>query len=410
MAFTVSSLTAWVKQDPNLFYTSAVLGSKTASLIKAQGNVLVGVKNAQTINLVETTAGFAAQACGWSSNATTTLTQRTVTVGSVTIQEALCPATLESYFTSQAMVQGYPNGNPEDMGKALVEKYLEKKMGLTQAQIETALWQGDTSSGTANLARWDGLIKLAKATNTCVLSNARLGTGTMTASSTSSTAVSGTSSAFDVQVSAGDKLYSYNGTTTSTLIGTVSSVTNATTIVLAANAAATCSGTAYYIVPASVDSFAAPYGSTTGITTSNVIAILYGVYNRIPAKLLDKDDLTIFVGMDVIRKYLYALTTANLYHFIPATATGNVLDSMKLHGTNVTLQAVQGLNDTNEIYAMRTSNMFMGVDMLEEEGSYDFFYAKEAREFRYEANFKCGINFAFPDEIVRFQLVAGTLA
>lgn len=408
----LTSLTAWVKQDPNLFYTSAVLGSKTAQLIKSNGNVMVGVKNAETINLIDTDsvwqAGTGAGAgCGWNASGTTTVTQRTVTVGRVKIMEAICPALLESYFTSQAMIEGSKYENSNDLGQALIDKYLEKKALLTKSQVELALWQGDTDSGTAYLSKWDGLIKLVKATNTAILSNARLGTGTITAASTGSTAVSGTSSLFTSQVSAGDKLYSYNGTTTSTLIGTVSSVTTATAIVLVATAAATCSATAYYIVPAGVDHFSTPISATVGITTSNVITILQGVYDRIPAKLLDKEDLTIFVGMDVFRKYQYALTAANLFHVMPQ---GAVLDSMKFYGTNVTLQAVQGLNDTNEIYALRTSNLFMAVDMMDEEETYDFFWAKENQEFRYVAAFKCGINFAFPDEITRFQLVAGTLA
>ena len=403
----LTNLTAWVKQDPNRFYTSAVLGSKTAELVKKSGILMAGVKYQETINTIETDSVFQSDACGWAASGTTTFNQRTITVGKVKIQEALCVKQLENYFTSQALALGSTYTNTNDLYAAIAEKYFEKKLGLSKAQIETAIWQGDTTSGTNNLSYWDGYIKLIKAAATPVLSNARLGTGTITASSTSSTAVSGTSSLFTTQVAAGDKLYSYNGTTTSTLIGTVSSVTNATTIVLAANAAATCSATAYYIVPAGVDSFSTPISSAVGITTSNVIAILFGVYNRIPAKLLDKDDLTIFVGMDVMRKYIYALTTANLYHFVPTTG---VLDSMKLHGTNVTLQAVQGLNDTNEIYALRVSNMALAVDMMDEEDKFDFFYATEAMEHRFTASFKVGVNVAFPDEVTRFQLVAGTLA
>ena len=59
-----------------------------------------------------------------------------------------------------------------------------------------------------------------------------------------------------------------------------------------------------------------------------------------------------------------------------------------------------------KIYAMRLSNMAMAVDMIDEEGKFEFFYAKEAMEHRYAAAFKVGVNVAFPDEIVRFQLTA----
>ena len=406
MSLTLSSLTAWVKQDPNAFYTGAVLGNKTAELVKQGGIVMTGVKGQETINLIDTDAVFQADACGWASSGTTTLTQRSVTVGKVKIQEALCVKSLENYFTSQALALGSTYTNTNDLYKAIAEKYFEKKLGLSKAQIETGLWQGDTTSGTNNLSYWDGYIKLIKAAATPVLSNARLGTGTITAA-TNSTSLTGSSTLFTTQVGVGDKIYSYNGTTTSTLIGTVASITNATTIVLVSNGAAAASATAYYIAPSGTDHFATPISTAVGITTSNVIAILFGVYDRIPAKLLDKDDLTIFVGMDVMRKYIYALTTANLFHFVP---TGGVLDTMKLHGTNVTLQAVQGLNDTNEIFALRLSNMALAVDMMDEEDKFDFFYATEAMEHRFTASFKVGVNVAFPDEVTRFQMVAGTLA
>ena len=68
--------------------------------------------------------------------------------------------------------------------------------------------------------------------------------------------------------------------------------------------------------------------------------------------------------------------------------------------------AVPGLNSTNEIYAMRVSNLYLGTDMMNEEEKFEFFYAKEADEMRFLSEFNYGIQFAFPDEITRFQLLA----
>ncbi len=69
------------------------------------------------------------------------------------------------------------------------------------------------------------------------------GTGTVT-SSTSSTELTGNSTLFLTQVFAGNKVYRESD---NTLIGTVQSVTNDTTIVLTANAAQTVSAQAFYI-------------------------------------------------------------------------------------------------------------------------------------------------------------------
>ncbi len=81
MAFDVSALANYTKENEALLVTSSVLGSKTASLIKSQGNVMVGVKSAETINIMDTDAIFqAGGSCGFNASGSTTFTQRTVTV------------------------------------------------------------------------------------------------------------------------------------------------------------------------------------------------------------------------------------------------------------------------------------------------------------------------------------------
>ena len=40
------------------------------------------------------------------------------------------------------------------------QEYSEKKAKTIAAQLETALWQGDTASGNVNLNKFDGLVKL----------------------------------------------------------------------------------------------------------------------------------------------------------------------------------------------------------------------------------------------------------
>lgn len=398
MALAFSGITAWVKQNPDKIYTGAVLSARTAKLIKDNGILMTGVKNAETINLIDTNATFQADGCGWSSSGTTTLTQRTVTVGKVKIQEEICVKDLEQYYTSQALTMGSKYVE-DSIIPTITEKFFEKKLGLTAQQIEIALWQGDTNSGNANLNKWDGFIKLIKAANTPIIANSRVGTGTISISGTSAT-VTGSGTAFTSQIAVNDKLY--NGTT---LIGTVSAIASDTSLTLAS--ATTLSSTAFNIYKSSqtattdVNSGA----PVTSITASNVGSILQAVYNLIPARLLDKEDIRIFVGMDVFRRYQSFLLTQNWFNFPP---TSDAMPKMQtvLAGTNVIIEAVPGLNDTNEIYAMRLSNMAMGVDMTEEDATFDFFYAKEAMIHRYAAAFKCGVNVAFPDEIVRFQLTA----
>lgn len=142
-------------------------------------------------------------------------------------------------------------------------------------------------------------------------------------------------------------------------------------------------------------------GTVSSITISNAFAVMQGIYNAIPTKILDKDDLRIVCGWDTFRLLVANLTNLNLFHHNPTVEdAGEVV----LPGTNVRVVALNGLNGTNRIFAMRLSNMFFGTDLLNEEERFEIFFAKEADEVRYVAEFKAGVQFAYPDEIVNFIL------
>lgn len=139
----------------------------------------------------------------------------------------------------------------------------------------------------------------------------------------------------------------------------------------------------------------------TGITQSNAHAILQGMYKSIPVSVLMKDDMKIFVGFDTYRLWTCNLQDLNLFHY-----DANSTDfELVLPGTNITVVAVNGLTGTDRIFAMRTSNMYLGTDLEGEEDRFEMFWAKEADEFRFMAEWKAGTNVAFPDEIVEFTLV-----
>ena len=127
----------------------------------SEGIVLPNVKSSVSIPLIDTDAVFATQSCSFDASGTTSFTQRTVTVGKIKIEEKLCPKDLEAYFTQEALRAG---STYEDFGNSEFQKaFLDKKNARIASQLETAIWQGDTASGTANLNKFDGLIKLIDA-------------------------------------------------------------------------------------------------------------------------------------------------------------------------------------------------------------------------------------------------------
>ena len=316
MAFDVSTLAAYTEQNEALLVTSSVLGAKTASLIKSAGNVMVGVKSAETINIMDTDAVFqAGGSCGFNASGSTSFTQRTVTVGKIKVNEALCPKDLEAKYLQKAL----PTGSMYD-SIPFEQEFADKKAKRIAAQLETAIWQGDTDSVNVNLNKFDGLVKLIGAASGVVAAN-------------DSTYISG-----------------------------------------------------------------APLSS---ITSANVISIFDGVYKAIPAQVVAADDMTIFCGQDLFRTYTIALKNENMFHY---TVDVKADSEFVLPGTSIKVVAVQGLNGTNKVYALRLSNLFLGTDLLNEEEKFEIFYAKEADQVRFVSEFKMGVNIAFPDEIVKFIL------
>ena len=316
MSFSVSTLSNYTKENEAQLVTSSVLGAKTAALIKSAGNVMVGVKSAETINIMDTDAFFqAGGTCGWNASGTTTFTQRTVTVGKIKVQEALCPKALEAKYLQKAL----PTGSQYDT-IPFEQDYSDRKAKTIASQLETSIWTGDTGSANGNLNKFDGFIKLI--------------------------------------------------------------------------------GAAAGVVDANVSGFISG-APLTSITAANVVSLFDGVYKAIPAKVVATDDMVIVCGDDTFRTYTIALKNANMFNY---AFDGKADSEFVLPGTSIKVVALQGLNSTNDVYAMRLSNLFLGTDLLNEEEKFEIFFAKEADEVRFAAEFKMGVNFAFPDEIVKVAI------
>ena len=304
------------------------------------------------------------------------------------VQEALCPKALEAKYIQTQLAPGsmYDSIPFEQL-------YAEEKAAQIAKALEVALWQGDIVSGSApNLNKFDGLLKTIDSSYSAVNVNAQKISGTVATTSGSAT-VTGTSTLFTSQVAAGDKLVIGANTYTVSVVGSNTSIT------LTGNAAANASGVVAKVVKAASDFFAAPVAS---ITSANIEDIMDAVYKGLPAEILDKEDTIIFCGMDVFRLFTIALKNSNLYHY----GVDAVNFEIVLPGTNIKIVAVGGLNGANRILAFRKSNGFMGVDMLNEEEQFEIFFAKEAQEVRFNAAFKAGVQFAFPAQVVNFELTA----
>lgn len=395
MSFSVSALTDYVNQTSEKLIVKMQLESKTAKLVQ----VMPGVKGPTTLNLLATDAVFQANGCGFNASGTTTLSQRTLTPGDVKINEALCPKTLATKYTQHMLKQGT---RAEKEQVPFEQEYTDLKTATIAAQIETALWQGDTTSGTAALNKWDGYLKLLAAsylkdqsTSAGVkVVNGITGQGTIALTSGDAT-VTGTGTSFTTQVEANDKIR-VGGVTY-----TVLSVTNDTALELTANAGANVSTTAYKIIPVEQDAtvFATPYTAFSG---TNALAIAQYVFKAIPVQILGKEDVVVFCGWDFFREFVTNVTNLNFFHYTAEAANGELI----IPGTNIKLMAVNGLNSTSTLVAGSLSNFYYGVDLLGEDEKFDMWYSKDNDEVRFVAEFRAGVQVAYPSEIVVFQLTA----
>jgi hypothetical protein len=153
-------------------------------------------------------------------------------------------------------------------------------------------------------------------------------------------------------------------------------------------------------VDGNVTGFTGLTGVVSTVTQSNVVACTEGIYKAIPAAVIGKGDVKIFVGYDWYRLLIMAYRALNLFSYNPQDANAN---SFILPGTNIEIIAVHGLNGTGDAYAISMSNIAMAVDLEDEESNYRVWYSEDNDEIRTKVSFKVGVNVAFTNEVVKFK-------
>lgn len=150
----LTALTEYTDQNSGALIKESVLTGRTVDVVTVQG----GVKHKETINTLASSLTAQAGACGWNAEGTTILDQRTIAVAPVKINEAICLNDLEKYYTSTMMNPGSYN---EEI--PFEQTFSENKRDKLKALIESLVWAGNTATGTGNLDKADGFVKLLDA-------------------------------------------------------------------------------------------------------------------------------------------------------------------------------------------------------------------------------------------------------
>jgi len=139
-------------------------------------------------------------------------------------------------------------------------------------------------------------------------------------------------------------------------------------------------------------------GATSGWSKATSVDILDGIWNSLPLALRSKTDVVCLMGVDKISQYGFKLRDLNFFHY---DGKEDAMFEFTHPGTTMKVIGLPGLNGVNRIYAGQLSNFFNSFDDEWENTPMEMFYAKEAREVRFESEGMMGVNVAYPNEIVR---------
>lgn len=157
MAYDVTALADYVKENPDRILTRAILGMRSARFMTVQP----GIKSSEKLANLITQASLQSGACGWSPTATTTLADRLLTVEDIMSQEALCTKTLEKKMLQLKVKQGAMAGAEDNPIEAI---WVENKVKQINKNIDILIWQGDKSLAGDPVRKWiDGLLKILDA-------------------------------------------------------------------------------------------------------------------------------------------------------------------------------------------------------------------------------------------------------
>lgn len=161
MGFTVGSLTNYVNEQSKELLVALQFEAETASF----ANVQTGIKSSAALQLLANSpVPQDGSSCGFNASGDSTFTQRTLATSAIKYQDSLCPRTLQSKWTQIMLKKGqnYDDSASPEILRAILDDVTKQ----IKRRQETADWQGDTSSGSAYLNRYDGLIKIIAAATT----------------------------------------------------------------------------------------------------------------------------------------------------------------------------------------------------------------------------------------------------
>ena len=155
MAYNVQTLPNYVEQNRSDLMSAAVLSPKSATLFSLMPNV----KGETTINILDVGVVFQnGRACAFNPAGDDNFTQRSIVPGIVKVNKTWCPKDLlNKYLVNEVSIGAGREVMPFE------QKTVTELLAKIGAELEKGLWQGNKTSGTGNMAFFDGLATIIAA-------------------------------------------------------------------------------------------------------------------------------------------------------------------------------------------------------------------------------------------------------
>jgi hypothetical protein len=142
--------------------------------------------------------------------------------------------------------------------------------------------------------------------------------------------------------------------------------------------------------------------SATTPSSSTMLTCVDEVIAALPDAIREDDDLIVFMSMSNYNSYVVNLRTSNYFHFSPENAGQEFITFHP--ATKIRVVGVPGLSGTNRITCGKSSQMVIGVGLLDDTERLDMWYSRDNNEVRAQAQFNLASNIAFPANFVSNNL------
>jgi len=143
--------------------------------------------------------------------------------------------------------------------------------------------------------------------------------------------------------------------------------------------------------------------SATTPSSSTMLTCVDEVIAACPDAIREDDDLVVFMSPQNYNNYVVNLRTANYFHFDPTSAGEEFITFHP--ATRIRVVGVPGLSGKNRIVLGKSSQMVIGVGLMDNSERLDMWYSRDNDEVRLQAQFNLASNIAFPENFVSNDLV-----